>query len=182
MHILNIKAAGLALTLALAFGGAVPALGAAAPAPGSAADRAASFKFLIGTWHCTRTINTAGVSQAATMTETQVVTAHGANWLHATQTVMRNGQTGSSQDLFLGYNAHHSQWVLVTLDSGGASQVETSSSAALNGSSWTVAFPPTSNGKSVFKKTSDNGYSSNSTWTSSKSGKPMSSTESCTRQ
>jgi hypothetical protein len=180
MQTMNLKAAGLVLTLALALSGAAPAFGA--PAPGTAADRAASFKFLIGTWHCTRTVNTAGASQAATMSETQVVTAHGSEWLHATQTITGKGPAGSTQDLFLGYNARHSQWVLVTLDSGGATEVETSSSPALNGSSWTVAFPSTSNGKSVFKKTSDNGYSSNSTWTSSKSGKSMTSTESCTRQ
>ncbi len=171
------------LLLALALMGAIPATAApAAPAPGSAADRAASFKFLLGTWHCTRSITVSGTAKAATMTETQVVTAHGPQWLHATQTIMRDGQTGSQQDLYLAYNAQHANWVLVTLDSRGASQVETSTSPALNGSKWTVAYPSTSNGTSIFKKTSDNGYSSSSSWTSSKSGKPMTSQEACTRQ
>jgi hypothetical protein len=166
--------------LALTLMGATPAT--TAPAPGSAADRAASLKFLLGTWHCTRTINVAGTAKPATMTETQVVTAHGPQWLHATQTIMRNGQTGSQQDLYLAYDSRHAGWVLITLDSGGASQVETSTSPALNGSKWVVVYPSTSNGTSVFKKTADNGYSSASNWTSSKSGKAMTSQEACTRQ
>jgi hypothetical protein len=160
--------------------GATPAT--SVPAAGSAADRAASLKFLLGTWHCTRTINVAGTAKAATMTETQVVTAHGPQWLHATQTIMRDGQTGSQQDLYLAYNAQHAHWVLVTIDSRGASQVETSTSPSLNGSKWVVAYPSTSNGTSVFKKTADNGYSSASSWKSSASAKPMTSTEACTRQ
>ena len=116
------------------------------------------------------------------MTETQTVTAHGAQWLHATQTIMRAGQTGSQQDLYLAYNAQHAHWVLVTLDSRGQSEVETSTSPALNGSTWMVAYPSTSNGTSVFKKTADNGYSSHSTWKSSNSGKMLTSNEACTRQ
>jgi hypothetical protein len=172
------KAVGLILALSLM--GATPAM--TTPAAGTAADRAASLKFLVGTWHCTRTVSVAGTAKAATMTETQVVTTHGAQGLHATQTIMRAGQTGSQQDLYLAYNAQHADWTLVTIDSGGASEVETSTSPSLNGSKWTVAFPSTSNGTSVFKKTADNAYSSTSSWTSSKSGKPMTSTEACTRQ
>ena len=168
------------LILALTLMGATPAT--TTPAAGTAADRAASFKFLLGTWHCTRTISVAGTAKAATMTETQVVTAHGPQWLHAAQTIMRNGQTGSQQDLYLAYNAQHANWVLVTIDSRGASQVETSTSPSLNGSNWVVAYPSTSNGKSLFKKTSDNGYSSSSSWTSSSGGKMMTSAEACTRQ
>jgi hypothetical protein len=166
--------------LALTLMGATPAT--SAPAPGTAADRAASFKFLLGTWNCTRTVNVAGTLKAATMTETQVVTAHGAQWMHAAQTIMRDGQTGSQQDLYLAYNAQHADWVLVTIDSRGGAEVETSTSPALNGSKWVVAYPSTSSGTSVFKKTSDNGYSSSSTWKSSSSGKTMTSTEACTRQ
>jgi hypothetical protein len=172
------KAVGLILALSLM--GATPAM--TTPAAGTAADRAASLKFLLGTWHCTRTVSVAGTAKPATMTETQVVTAHGAQGLHATQTIMRDGQTGSQQDLYLAYNAQHANWVLITIDSGGASQVETSTSPSLNGSKWSVAYPSTSNGTSVFKKTADNAYSSASTWTSSKSGKALTSTEACTRQ
>ena len=170
----------LGLTFILALASATPAI--SAPAPGTAADRAASIKFLLGTWHCTRTVSVAGVPKTATMTETQTVTAYGPQWLHATQTIMRDGQTGSQQDLYLAYNAQHANWVLVTLDSRGQAEVETSTSPALNGSKWTVAYPSTSNGTSVFKKTADNGYSSHSTWTSSKSGKMLTSQEACTRQ
>lgn len=170
----------LGLTFILALASATPAI--SAPAPGTAADRAASIKFLLGTWHCTRTVSVAGVPKTATMTETQTVTAHGPQWLHAAQTIMRDGQTGSQQELYLAYNAQHAQWVLVTLDSRGQAEVETSTSPALNGSTWTVAYPSTSNGTSVFKKTADNGYSSHSTWTASKSGKMLTSDEACTRQ
>jgi len=170
----------LGLLLALTLMGATPAT--TTPAAGTAADRAASLKFLLGTWHCTRTVSVAGVPKTATMTETQTVTAYGPQWLHATQTIMRDGQTGSQQDLYLAYNAQHANWVLVTLDSRGQAEVETSTSPALNGSKWTVAYPSTSNGTSVFKKTADNGYSSHSTWTSSKSGKMLTSQEACTRQ
>jgi hypothetical protein len=171
------RTVGLALALALM--GATPAIGA--PAPGTAADRAASVKFLLGTWHCTRTINVAGVPKAAMMSETQVVTADGPQWLHAKQTIMQGGQTGSQQDLYLAYNAQHAQWTLITIDSRGSSEVETSTSPALNGSTWTVAFPSTVHGSSAFKKTADNGYASSSSWTSS-SGKKLTSTETCTRQ
>ena len=172
------KAVGLILALSLI--GATPAIGA--PAPGSAADRAASFKFLLGTWHCTRTVAVAGAAKTATMSETQVVTAHGPQWLHAAQTTMRDGQTGSQQDLYLAYNPQHANWVLITIDSRGASQVETSTSPALNGSKWSVVYPSTSNGTSVFTKTAGNAYSSASSWTSSKTGKVLTSKESCTRQ
>ena len=171
-----------AISLIFAFSliGATPAIGA--PAPGSAADRAASFKFLLGTWNCTRTVSEAGTAKTATMTETQVVTAQGPQWLHAAQTTMRDGKTGSQQDLYLAYNPQHASWVLITLDSRGASQVETSTSPALNGSKWSVVYPSTSNGTSVFTKTADNGYASTSSWTSSKTGKVLTSKESCTRQ
>ena len=53
-----VRAVGVILAVALM--GAIPAT--AAPAAGTAADRAASFKFLLGTWHCTRTINVAGAT------------------------------------------------------------------------------------------------------------------------
>jgi hypothetical protein len=159
--------------------GATPATGT--PAAGTAADRAASFKFLLGTWNCTRTINVAGVPKVATMSETQVVTADGPQWLHAKQTIMQSGQTGSQQDLYLAYNAQHAQWTLITIDARGFSEVETSSSPALNGSTWTVAFPSTVHGSAAFKKTADNGYSSTSSWTSM-GGKKLTSTETCSRQ
>jgi hypothetical protein len=170
----------LGLMLALTLMGATPAM--TAPAPGTAADRAASLKFLLGTWHCTRSVSVAGTAKAATMTETQVVSAQGSQWLHATQTITRDGQTGSQQDLYLAYNAQHAHWVLVTIDSRGESQVETSTSPSLNGSKWVVAYPATSTGTSVFKKTADNGYSSASNWKSSSTGKMLTSTEACTRQ
>lgn len=173
-------AALLAMGLFAAAPAAAPA--AAAPAPGTAADRAASLKFLLGTWHCTRTIKLASASKAATETETQVVTAETPQLLHAKQTIMREGQAGSSQDLYLSYNANHAQWTLITIDSGGASEIETSSSPALNGSSWVVAYPAGSSGKAAFKKTAGNAYSSTSSWTSAKNGGTTTSTEACTRQ
>ncbi len=176
----TVLARAVATLFALGLAGAVPAA-AAAPAPGSAADRAASLKFLLGTWHCTRTV-TVGTGKAATMSETQVVTATSPEVVHGRQTITREGLPGSSQDLYLSYNPRHAMWTLITIDAGGGTEVETSTSAALNHSSWSVVFPASGNGTSSFWKTADNGYASTSKWTSAKNGGVTTSHEACTRQ
>jgi hypothetical protein len=72
--------------------------------------------------------------------------------------------------------------VIVSVGSGGHYQVETSPSAALDGSVRTVAYPGRAHAKSTVYTDSSGRYSSESSWTSPLSGKTISSHDVCIKQ
>jgi hypothetical protein len=165
--------------IALSFALLIANIGAA---PASNSSQMTSLHFLVGTWHCTTTMATSGAKSPATISVSETIAAHGQNWLRAAETVSRNGQSVGTDEVFFGYNARHGHWVIISIDAGGAYQVETSPSAALNGSAWTVAYPGRVHATSTFHTDSSMHYSSDSKWTSPRSGKTISSHEACVKQ
>ncbi len=170
----------VALSFSLLIAG-IAAASAAQSTP-STAHEMVGLQFLVGTWHCTRTISTAGATTVATVSEIETVVPRGTQWLHGSDTISYNGQMVGTEDDYIGYNARHGRWVLVSIDSHGNSQVETNPSSALNGTTWTVAYPSRANAMAVFRENSSRQYTSDSSWTSSHSGKTIKSHEVCTKQ
>ncbi len=154
------------LFLLLVSGAVFPA--AAAP---SNASQMASLQFMVGTWHCTNAMG------GMTLTETETIVAQNPQWLHGSGTMILNGRS-LSEDFYIGYDAQHAQWVLVSVDSSGNYGVSTSATPALSPSSWIAAYPA-SDGKGVFTSASANQYSVDSNWT--QNGHAMSSHEVCTK-
>lgn len=173
---MNRKIIGFACTFAILT--AAIASAASMPSMSSNASQMASLHALAGTWSCTVTFTSAGKS--VTANESETFAPFGMGWMHGTATISRGGHQVSRQDSYWGYNARHGHWVVITIDSSSNYQVETSSSASLNGSSWMVAYPGRAHATSTLHLTGGK-YTISSGWTSPRSGKMMSSSEVCSK-
>jgi hypothetical protein len=134
----------------------------------SDAAQMASLQYLVGTWSCSfQTAN--GKVRALS----QTISQNGDGWLHGTAT------SGTyQQDVYIGYDARHSQFVYIVLDGGGY-QVLASNSPTLNGSTWQDAFP-SAVGHGVFTEVSPTEYTIVSSWT--QGGAPVSTHDTCNKR
>lgn len=168
----------ITLACALAILTAAVANAASMPAMSSNASQMASLRALSGTWSCMLTFRSAGKSVSASESET--FAPYGTGWMHGIATISRSGHPVSRQDSYWGYNARHGHWVVITLDASSNYQVETSSSASLNGSAWTVVYPGRMHAMSTLRIMGGK-YTVSSSWTSPRSGKSVSSSEVCSK-
>jgi hypothetical protein len=154
----------LSLTLLLAAG----ALSAAGAAPA----QMESLQFMVGTWNCTTTVG------AMTIVENETIAAQSPQWLHGSGTSTMNGQP-SSEDFYIGYDTARSQWVLVSIESGGQYGISTSVSPSLSPSTWSAAYPAMG-GTGVFTRVSDRQYAVD--FSQMMNNKVMTSHQVCTKQ
>jgi hypothetical protein len=168
--------------MALSAGLLVTCIAAGPSGPPSNSAQMASLAFLVGSWQCTTSFLTSGApsGKRATATGTMVVSNQGAHWLHGTETMSMGGKTTEPGDVFFGYHARLHQWVMIEIDPLGYSAVETSLSPALNGSTWTIAYPGRNGFKGTLRTDSSMQYTMDSSWQSHK-GKLITSHESCTK-
>jgi hypothetical protein len=144
-------------------------LPAGAGAPVSAQH--AALQFFVGSWNCTTHFG------SAVATTHQDIAAENDNWLRGTATTMASGAT-ASEDFYIGYDARHAQWTLISIESDGGYGITASNSAALDRSVWTALYPA-SGGKGTLTITSSTQYSIDSAWT--QNGEAMSSHEACSK-
>ncbi len=129
-------------------------------------------QYLVGTWNCS-------VSGSAAFSEhTTLAQAAGNPWVHGASSAQISGHP-ISEDFYVGYDARNSRWVLITIDSMGGYSVSTSSSPALNDSTWTAAYPQSS-GSATFVENSATQYTLDSSGMAD--GRKVQTHEVCTRE